>query len=80
MKLVQDNDLRDRLWGKQGSPQMKQRKGQQTNNGLRPSLHKLFGISKLINFFTKLAYFKQQLGEKNLAKLANFVGATIFLG
>ena len=63
---MQDNDLRDRLWGKQGSPQMKQRKGQQTNNGLRPSLHKLFRISKLINVVIELAYFKQKLWKKFL--------------
>ena len=55
-------------------------KGQQTNNGLRPSLHKLFGISKLINFFTKLAYFKQKLWKKFLLNWQIFSAQQFSLG
>ena len=62
---MQDNNLRGRVWGKQGSPQMKQRK-RATNKQWFKTESPQIGISKLINFFTKLAYFKQQLGKKIL--------------
>ena len=52
--------------GKTGfaTDEAKKKGNKQTNNGLIPSLHKLFRISKLINVVTKLAYFKQQLRKK----------------